>query len=552
MTRKVNGMGLTWEGRRGTFLVATLLLLLLAGTSRADPATVYGQWEISGRDSVGGDYEGTVTLERRWFGRVRVTATVRYDDGRERSFACTGRKRGNAVTFGYNYDLVGITGRLDGANGGHVRIEGRWTASAALDVLEGDWAATDRSISGHDVLIRPDADDGGETPPTPGPVTGVDLRIDSNNNGQINDADDAVEDREARTVALNDDDDGAPAGPDNRNDVIDTDADRLDLARAEIRTSFAAGVRVELSAQPAGVVRLFSASGTMLLAPTATSATLDAAALGSSFLVEGVGAGDATITLTTVGGVRLSDSVRVRVTGERVYLFLWGYQGTEETYLPHDVETMYEVIRHLQSLGYTVYDDTQSFDQSRLDAAFTAENLRAHPHIVINDRCVTRQDIEKYFARGTIRGFFWGSHGFMEPWIGCPDNELLRLESRVWSSAQGSPASNDVRNFVREWQGWLSRQSGALDFVIMHSCATGGLGADYSHEPWEYTHPDTKARVERLHGRLPPTEELTFRTFNELQPLVGYLQTFNGSAYFGLHDVSMSRIIRSIRDPGRG
>ncbi|MBI4614069.1 MAG: hypothetical protein HY720_10710 [Planctomycetes bacterium] len=394
---------------------------------------------------------------------------------------------------------------------------------------------------------------GPEAPPPADPELKVDLATDSNNDGQVDAADDAVEESQAKRLIVNDDDDGNRAGPDHKDEVIDGAGDRGDMGLMRLSLGrIEEGTAVSLAVAPAGIVRVFSSDGKVVVGLGASTGPVAAVAEASEFLVEGCAEGEVTITATVTRGARkASDAVKVRVEAEKVYLFLFGYQGEEETYLASDIAKLGSVVDALKKAGYTVYDEGTSFNQGTIDAAFTEENRKKHPKIVIIDRSTSRSDFLRYLDRGTVRGFFWGSHGYMEPFIGCPDSELLTLESRIWSCPQGSPASNDERNFVRDVKSRVAKQSQLpLDFAIMHSCATGGLGTDYWGEPWHYTHPDTKARVQAKFGRFPPAEELKYTTFNDLKPYVGYLITYNGSAYFGLHDVNRSLVVRSISETG--
>src|SRR5690606_8651938 len=90
-----------------------------------------------------------------------------------------------------------------------------------------------------------------------------------------------------------------------------------------------------------------------------------------------------------------------------------------------------------------------------------------------------------------------------------------------------------------------------LDFVLMHSCCTGGIGS-YADEVWDYTDYTTKSRARQVLGDpLPTWDRLRYNSFDALGPHVSYLKTYVGPAYFGLHDVSWSAIRGSLQ-PSRG
>jgi hypothetical protein len=266
--------------------------------------------------------------------------------------------------------------------------------------------------------------------------------------------------------------------------------------------------------------------------------------------VEGTADGKVSFALARAGATLASASSDSTV--ERLYLILMGYQGAEEDYLEGDImKTITNIVPSLP--GYTRIEDGSAFDQAKIDRALEDP---ATPRRVVIDWSTTREEMFRYFARGTIRGVTWGSHGFMEPFPGCTDAELSTFESRIWSCPPGQPALTEKKNFTREWVTALAvsaRTHGKLDFALMHSCCTGGIGAaggpgSYRDEVWHYTAADTKSRAMTVLGDpLPTYDRLTYKSFNELAPHVTYLKTYDGASYFGLHDVSWSAIKGSLR-----
>lgn len=259
--------------------------------------------------------------------------------------------------------------------------------------------------------------------------------------------------------------------------------------------------------------------------------------------VEGSGDGRVTVALRRGGSDVATATAESSI--ERLYVLLFGYQGAEVDYLEGDLRKCVDNI--LPKLtGYARIEDGNGYDQSKI-----AQGLAdpANPRRVVIDWCVTRDDLFGYLKRGTLRGITWGSHGFMEPFPGCPDAELDRFESRVWTSPAGAPQSTEKKNFVREWQEALRASSathGKLDFVLMHSCCTGGIGS-YADEVWNYTDSTTKQRAMTVLGDpLPTYDRLRYNSFDALGDQVKYLKTYVGPSYFGYHDVSWSQIRGSI------
>lgn len=244
------------------------------------------------------------------------------------------------------------------------------------------------------------------------------------------------------------------------------------------------------------------------------------------------------------GGVVVARAA-VKVEKEQLYLVLFGYMGTEVNYLPSDMATAKShVLPRLQQAGYTVIEDGKSFAQSTIDAKL---NDPKTPRKVVVDWCTTTADFDKYFARKTVRGYIWSSHGFMEPYPGCPDSELTAFESRQWSCADGAPETTGDKHFIREWRAKLEANVySKLDFGLNHACCTGGIG-DYANECWEYCDSATQERAKQVLGDpLPGVDKLTFTTHDSLRGHFNFQQSFNGSSYFGMYDVRWSDLEASI------
>ncbi len=363
----------------------------------------------------------------------------------------------------------------------------------------------------------------------------LDLRTDSDRNGTVDAADEKIEEATPGAAALG----GA-----------DASKDFLPVRLGGYLSPNLPG-KLLVKWEGSGSVRLYDGEQREVLTPAKTEGELALALVASDSPVlrlVGVKGGTGFLTVRFEGqGFTLEDRARVQIVEELAYYFLWTYLGKEYTYLDNELKRMSAVFDALKRQGFVLYEDGAGYDQSKIDKAFEKAEVLKNPKRLIVDRNGTRADWEKYFARRTVRGMFWAGHGFMEPFIGCPDSELLKPESRVWSAAPGDPQNNETRCWVREWSERVKSQNvQPLDFAIMHSCATGGFGSDYGHEPWEYCNPATKARVQAKFGRLPPLAELTEVSYNTLQPHVKHLVTYSGSAYFGLWDMDLNVLIRSI------
>jgi hypothetical protein len=291
--------------------------------------------------------------------------------------------------------------------------------------------------------------------------------------------------------------------------------------------------------------------GRLLRDGTAIASSLELQPGTHRLQIEGSADGRVTVAL------RRGSTEAARATSEsgleRLYAILMGYQGAEVDYLDGDItKAISNVVPRLS--GYARIEDGKSFDQSKIDQGLADP---ANPRRVVIDWCVTSEDLFRYLNRGTLRGLVWGSHGFMEPFPGCPDAELNMFESRVWSAVAGAPETGDKKNFMRDWRRAIAlsaRTHGKLDFVLMHSCCTGGIGdfdggyGSYADEVWHYISAETKARCEAVLGTpLPVARDLRYATYNALSESVGWIQTFDGPSYFGMADVSWTQLRNSIR-----
>jgi hypothetical protein len=229
---------------------------------------------------------------------------------------------------------------------------------------------------------------------------------------------------------------------------------------------------------------------------------------------------------------------------EKLYLFLWGHLGDLCEYQAYEVAKIQPVVEKLKSMGYKVYDDGSSFNQADIDKAFEDEESAENPRKVIIDRNTTQADLVSYLQRGTIRGIAWFGHGYMEPYPGCPETELLRFESRVWTPLPGDPIHKELRMFVRDWTPLMDQQKyNPINFLVIHSCASGGLGVDFVGDPWACTEDATKVRVIEKYGALPPCGPgFSFVSFDSLQSYTQHLITYKGAAYSNLPELNIAEL----------
>jgi hypothetical protein len=333
--------------------------------------------------------------------------------------------------------------------------------------------------------------------------------------------------------------------------LVDADRDgRLTPADAD---AAAAGKKAMLTFVPGGHANVFAPASvtvdegtvTLEMSPAdAIKVTEDGQAVGTlaqgthDLRLEAVRAGDVELRLTS--GSTVVASATVTIEHERLYLIMSAYLGEEVSYQESDITKVKDhLLPTLRAAGFTVIEDGKGMDQSVIDKGLTDPR---NPKKVIVDWCTTTDDFAKYFNRQTVKGFFWSSHGFMEPFPGCPDAELGTLESREWTAVAGDPSQTGDRHFVREWRGMLEANAYKLDFGVLHACCTGGIG-DYANQPWEYCGADTQARAkDYFKGTLPDASALKYVTHDSTSSHYGFLQTFDGSSYFGLYDVKWDQI----------
>lgn len=486
--------------RRQLFTTGALALVLAASPAFGDDLDLSGTYTLTGKDRTG-RFKGAATLTHDQNGRVLGNLRMDYEAWSWSSFSYrpTGR--------------VG-TARLDAQLRGHTLLGRRYTTTGLTDVISNLDAAESFAIT-YGVAL----DDG--------KIKSVGGRFDDKR-GQ-----DSLRDHR-------------PAAPTPTPTPTPSGNDRIQLpARLLAVPGTPEAGRQAFSVIVDGSAATLAVSGPGRILQSGAPVTELSLQPGTHQLqVEGSGDGVVTVSL------RRGSSEVARATStsavERLYAILFGYQGPEVDYLPGDLtKTVNNIVPHLS--GYARVEDGSSYDQSKIDQGLADPT---NPRRVLIDWCVTRDDLFRYLRRGTLRGITWGSHGFMEPFPGCPDEELDMFESRVWTSPAGRPELTEKKNFVREWREALeasSRTHGKLDFVLMHSCCTGGIGS-YAHEVWDYTDSTSKSRARQVLGDpLPTYDRLRYTSFDALGPHVSYLKTYVGPSYFGLHDVSWSAIRGSLQ-----
>jgi ELWxxDGT repeat protein len=178
------------------------------------------------------------------------------------------------------------------------------------------------------------------------------------------------------------------------------------------------------------------------------------------------------------------------------------------------------IVQKLHQMGYTVYDDGYQVDQSIIDRGLDPTEVAKKPKRLIIDHCTAADDIRKYLRCAGLRGILWMSHGAYEPYPGCPDNELLKMESRVRCSVAGSPNTTDNTRagkvFVREWNDALKSATVGrqLDFLMILTCYASGFGA--GGPKWNYTDTATTDRVRALYNELPTDARVSLTEFSSL------------------------------------
>ncbi|MCO5172541.1 MAG: hypothetical protein M9894_40105 [Planctomycetes bacterium] len=483
--------------------------LLLAGPAQAQELNLGGSYSITGKDKTG-RFRGTATLTQEAGGRVAGDLRLDYlrwswssfsyaPSGRRGTARIEAELRGQTLR-GRRYTTTGLTNVLTGLDNAESFAI---TYGVALNDAPSEHGSRVKSVGGRFDDGRGQESLTGHRPSAPTP----------------------------------------PPPPPAGNDRIELPARLLAVPGApeEGRQTFT--VRVDGSAASLSV----AGPGRLLRNGAAVSGALQLQPGAHTLQVEGTGDGRVTVTL------RRGSAEAARATSEsaveRLYAILWGYQGTEIDYLEGDVaKTLRNVLPHLP--GYALVEDGPSFDQRKID-----EGLKdpTNPRRVLNDWCVSRDELFRYLRRGTLRGIAWGSHGFMEPFPGCPDEELDMFESRVWTAPNSGPRTTEKKTFVREWREAMAasvRTHGPLDFALMHSCCTGAIGS-YRDEVWNYTDATTKSRARTVLGDpLPRWDRLRYTSFDALQPQVRYLKTYVGPSYYGYGDVNWASIRNSL-EPAR-
>jgi len=229
---------------------------------------------------------------------------------------------------------------------------------------------------------------------------------------------------------------------------------------------------------------------------------------------------------------------------EKLYLFLWGYLENAYSEQEGEVAKFQPVVEKLKSMGYKVYDDGPSLNQADIDKAFEDEENAENPRKVIIDRNTTRADLVSYLQRGTVRGIVWISHGYMEPYPGCPETELLKFESRVWTALPGDPIHKESKMFVRDWTPLMNQQKySPINFIVIHACASGGFGSNFTRDPWAHTEDATKLRVIEKYGALPPLGVgFSFVKFDDLLPYTEHIITCCGAGHWDLREINFSNL----------
>lgn len=254
--------------------------------------------------------------------------------------------------------------------------------------------------------------------------------------------------------------------------------------------------------------------------------------------------------LSTDGSGGESSHWSAKSSYEKIYLFLWGYLGDARIWQDNEMAMIQPVVEKLKSMGYKVYDGGPSFNQADIDKAFEDKESTENPRKVIIDRTATKTDLVSYLQRGTVRGIVWLGHGYMEPYPGCPDAELLKFESRVWTTLPGDSIHEEAKMFVRDWVPLLNQQKyKPIHFLVVHSCTSGGFGTDYVGDPWGCADEATKQRVIALYGALPPCGPgFSFVTFNSLQPYTEHVITYKGIAYSNLPQLNIPQLVYWAKD----
>ena len=65
-----------------------------------------------------------------------------------------------------------------------------------------------------------------------------------------------------------------------------------------------------------------------------------------------------------------------------------------------------------------------------------------------------------------------------------------------------------------------------INFIVIHACASGGFGSNFTRDPWAHTEDATKLRVIEKYGALPPLGVgFSFVKFDDLLPYTEHIIT---------------------------
>jgi hypothetical protein len=479
-------------------VAAVSALVALAPAARSQSADITGNWSVSGSNKLG-TYTGTGTIELTSDGCYAVKLHYTYASGHKRDGYFVGTFDGS---------------KLSGDRGGKPSMAdalvcaGPSNPQKAVYVLSSDGTRLDGAIGTAGVWKE-------SLSRAPSIEFGSVLLVDADRNGKLDDADKKVMGTQSALAVV------VPHSP--------------NAVKSPLHVTVPANAKVKLAVTGSGQARIIDAS---------FQDVVEVAESGD-FSVIGTSAGDVEITASDVSG-KVVDRAKVTVKNERLYVIMFGYQGAEaDQYLDGDMATTKAaLLPRIQKAGYKVIEDGKSMDQSVITKGLADWNT---PDKVVVDWNTTDDDWIAYLERGTIRGWFWGSHGFMEPYPGCPDDQLLTFESRVWTAVLGDPRSTESKHFMRQWKEHLDDHPYKLDFAIMHACCTGGLGS-YADECWQYCDSSTLARVDAKFGsKRPDANKLdTTRSFKFISDKFSYLQTYFGPSYFGLPDVNFDDAVAAM------
>lgn len=477
----------------GALAVSLAVVPTIRTALSAPDQDLTGEWSLSGANATG-KYTGKGVLSKSGDTYV-IDMKLDYANGAKGTAKFTGKLAGDRLT-GKRLKTTGLAGILGGLTGkaqdayyvispGGLKLEGSYTKQP--------WRET---------LTRSAA-----------PVTGqATITVDADRDGKLSAADRSAA-AQGKTALLT----LVPGAPQS---IV-----------APVSVNVAQG-KVKVQVSPAGAAKVFEG----------TTPVTELAAGAHDLTVQPVSEGAVEIKL--VSGTTVADKASITIEKEKCYLVVFGYMGAEVNYLEGDItKAKSYVLPKLKQAGYVVIEDGSGFDQKVIDQQL--KDPRSSKKVIV-DWCTTTEDWNKYFDRQSIRGYVWSSHGFMEPYPGCPDSELKTFEARQWTCTPGSPESTGDKHFVREWKSKFDANAyKSMDFALNHACCTDALGS-YAPECWEYCTPATKDRALAKFGSLPPAEQLTLRGHNTLKGFFKFQQGFDGPSYFGMYDVKWSDLSKAI------